>query len=103
MCLGGSSNPLIPSVREFGSWAGEDVGTGTYHVASKGKLLAVEFEGVPVFTEAGLAVSALFLQSFDSVSLFIDLVVIIIDAVVVSADVIGIVINIFSVLINVRF
>ena len=103
MCDSWSSSPLIPSVREFGSRAGEDVGAGTNHVASKGKLLAVEHEGVSVFEKTGLTVSALFHQSLDSVSLIINLMIVIIDATVVSADVVGVVINIFLVLVNVIF
>ena len=103
MCDSWSSSPLIPSVREFGSRAGEDVGAGTNHVASKRKLLAVEHEGVSVFEKTGLTVSALFHQSLDSVSLIINLMVVIIDATVVSADVVGVVINIFLVLVNVIF
>ena len=103
MCDSWSSSPLIPSVREFGSRAGEDVGAGTNHVASKGKLLAVEHEGVSVFEKTGLTVSALFHQSLDSVSLIINLMVVIIDAIVVSADFVGVVINIFLVLVNVIF
>ena len=92
---------MVPSVREFGSRAGEDVGAGTNHVASKGELLAVEHEGVSVFEKTGLTVSALFLQSLDSVSLVIDFVVVFIDTVVVSTDVIVIVFNIVCVLVNV--
>ena len=103
MCDSWSSSPLIPSVREFGSRAGEDVGAGTNHVASKRKLLAVEHEGVSVFEKTGLTVSALFHQSLDSVSLIINLMIVIIDATVVSADVVGVVINIFLVLVNVIF
>ena len=103
MCDSWSGSPLIPSVREFGSRAGEDVGAGTNHVASKGELLAVEHEGVSVFEKTGLTVSALFHQSLDSVSLIINLMIVIIDATVVSADVVGVVINIFLVLVNVIF
>ena len=98
-----SVEETLHSVWEFSSRTGEDIGTSTDHVCCKGELLAVENECISVFSEASLAVSALFLQSLDSVSLVIDLVVVIIDAIVVSADFVGVVINIFLVLVNVIF
>ena len=96
-----SAEETLHSVREFSSRAGEDIGTSTDHVACKGELLAVKNECISVLSEASLAVSALFLQSLDSVSLVIDFVVVLIDTVVVSTDVIVIVFNIVCVLVNV--
>ena len=96
-----SAEETLHSVREFSSRAGEDIGASTDHVACKGELLAVKNECISVLSEASLAVSALFLQSLDSVSLVIDFVVVFIDTVVVSTDVIVIVFNIVCVLVNV--
>lgn len=96
-----SAEETLHSVWEFSSRTGEDIGTSTDHVACKGELLAVENECISVLSEASLAVSALFLQSLDSVSLVIDFVVVFIDTVVVSTDVIVIVFNIVCVLVNV--
>ena len=96
-----SAEETLYSVWEFSSRTGEDIGTSTDHVACKGELLAVKNECISVLSEASLAVSALFLQSLDSVSLVIDFVVVLIDTVVVSTDVIVIVFNIVCVLVNV--
>ena len=89
-----------PSEWNLSSSAGQDIGTGTNHVFSPGELLAVEDEGISVFSEASFAGSALFLQSLETISLVINLFVVGIDGPVVILDATIISINITIIVFN---
>ena len=67
----------VSSVWKLSAIAGQDISTGTNHVWSEGELLAVEHEEVSVNIKSFLAVSALPLESVNSILLVIDFMVIV--------------------------
>jgi len=101
--IGGTSNPVSPSVWKVGLTAGEDISASSNHVFGKCELLAIENKCLSVLPEAVIAVSALFLQSLESVPLVIDLSVIIINALIIAIDVLIVIMNVVVILIDAVF
>ena len=92
-----------PSPWNLSISASQDVGACSDHVFGPGELLAVEHKGFSIFPEAGIAVSALLLQSLESISLVINLLVIVGDCFVVVVDAIDISVDVMVVIINTVF
>ena len=101
--IGDLSSPVSPSVWKVGSSAGEDISASSDHVFGEGKLLAIENQCISVLPEAIVAISALFLQSFESVPLVINLSVVVIDAIIIAVDVIVVVMNVIVILVDAVF
>ena len=68
---------------------------------SETKLLAVEYKGISVLPKTSIAVSTLFLQSFEPVSLIIDLFIVVIDISVVSPYIVVVTFDITIVVVNI--
>ena len=101
--VSGTTNPLCPSPWKVSSSASEDVSASSNHVLGPGELLAVENKSISVFPEAGVTVSALFLQSLESVPLVIDLLVVFLDAPIIIFNVIIVVMNSVVVVVDAIF
>lgn len=101
--IGGSSSPVSPSKWKVSSTAGEDVSAGSNHVFGEGELLAIENQCVSVFPEAIIAVSALFLQSLESVPLVINLLVVVFDTIIIAVNVLVVVMNGVVILVDAVF
>ena len=102
--IGGSAcSPVGPPVWEISSAASEDVSASSNHVFGESKLLAVENKCISILPEAFVAVSALFLQSLESVPLIIDLTVVFIDAPIIIFDIVVILMNLIVVTVNAVF
>jgi len=92
-----------PPPWNLSSAAGEDVSASSNHVFGESKLLAVENKCISILPEAFVAVSALFLQSLESVPLIIDLTVVFIDAPIIIFDIVVILMNLIVVTVNAVF
>ena len=101
--VSGTTNPVCPSVWKVSSSASEDVSASSNHVFGESKLLAVENKCISILPEAFIAVSALFLQSLESVPLIIDLTVVFIDAPIIIFNSIIVVVNSVVVVVDAIF
>lgn len=102
-CIGSGTGPVSPSVWKVSSSASKDTLTGANHVITEGELLAVKDESISVFPETSIAISAVLLQSFDSIPLVINLVIVFFDSIIVSVDCVMVIVDVLIIVADAVF
>lgn len=94
------TSPEVPSVRQFCCVAGEDISATADHFMGVGVLHAVEDKGVSILLKSVLAISALFLQSLDSISLIVNFDVVLLNIADVMVNIFVVLIDIVNVIVD---